>query len=84
MDDYGIVILVNLNVFIDSQVLTVVGRYVDLVDGTSFIVDKIHDHDSQDGMSFSTPRVGEDKEEPPIDKAMHRRQFRIGVNLFNW
>ena len=83
MDDYGIVI-VNLNVFIDSQVLTVVGRHVDLADGTSFIVDKIHDHDSPDGMSFSTPRVGEDKEEPPIDKAMHRRQFRIGVNLFNW
>jgi len=64
----------------DSSVVTVVSKSsVNLQDGSKLTVDKLYD-DSPDGMSFSTPQ----DEPDDIDKAMHKRQFRIGVNLFNW
>lgn len=62
--------------------MTVVGRpSVDLQDGSRLEVDRMYD-DSPDGISMSTAR--EDEFEPSVDKSMHKRQFRIGVNLFNW
>jgi len=68
----------------DHQVLTVVGKHVDLCDGTTFVVDKIHD--STDGSAFSSHRGSNssDQDEPSFDKTMNKRQFRMGVNLFNW
>lgn len=66
--------------YLDSNVITVEGKHVDLVDGSSFLVDKIHNHDFADGMCFSTQK----EYDPIVDNSAHKRQFRIGVNLFNW
>lgn len=61
-----------------------VGKHVDLCDGTTFVVDKIHD--STDGSAFSSHcrNNSSDQDEPSFDKTMNKRQFRMGVNLFNW
>lgn len=71
----------------DSHVLTVVGRYVDLDDGSSLEVDKIYEPDT-DSLSVSSHSLcyseASDRYKPSFDKSMQRRQFRIGVNLFNW
>ncbi|XP_057296580.1 IQ motif and SEC7 domain-containing protein 3-like isoform X2 [Hydractinia symbiolongicarpus] len=70
----------NYDIIDDSNVITVEGKHVDLVDGSSFLVDKIHNHDFADGMCFSTQK----EYDPIVDNSAHKRQFRIGVNLFNW
>ena len=66
---------------LDSSVVTVVGRSsVSLKDGSRFTVDKLYD-DALDSSVLSSPQ---NDPQTDIDKAMQKRQFRIGVNLFNW
>ena len=72
----------NFSLYLDSSVTTVVGRSsVNLQDGSRFTVDKLYE-DSLDSSSLSTPQSQD--LDIDLDKAMHKRQFRIGVNLFNW
>lgn len=64
----------------ESQVLTVLGKEVETLSGSLVSVDTIHD-DTPDGFAFLDDTQ---HYEPTFDKSMHKRQFRIGVNLFNW
>ena len=51
-----------------------------LKDGSRFTVDKLYD-DSLDSASLNS---FQNDPQNDVDKATHKRQFRIGVNLFNW
>lgn len=64
----------------DSQVLTVLGKEVDTTSGSRISVHTIHDDTPNAWILDDTSQ----QYEPTFDKSMHKRQFRIGVNLFNW
>ncbi|XP_047146461.1 IQ motif and SEC7 domain-containing protein 1 isoform X1 [Hydra vulgaris] len=68
----------------DSTISEIDDKHVKLQDGSSFVVDKIYDCDYTDGFSMNDSLILPEKFQPTVDKSTHKRQFRIGVNLFNW